>query len=164
MDGLNRYQRSLLFRNLFGSFDGLNFLEKEGTDDSWFNASATKNTSVWSRDGFVLVRQLFVMVRSELSNSVDSLSAVTAVMGSSRSMSSFVDVLNNDFWSWCSNFSDFVGFGVVTESSPVCDSLDHLWWWLINIILNMSIKYVDRQGLNSLRQIIRMYEFIYIHN
>lgn len=67
------------------------------------------------------------MVRPELGDSVDSLSAVAAVMGGSRSMSSFVNVLDNNFGSRCSDLSDFVGLGVIAESSSVGDSLDHLW-------------------------------------
>ena len=67
------------------------------------------------------------MIGSELSDTVESFSAFAAVEGRPGSVSSFAGVLDDNFGSWCSNFSDFVGLGVVAESSSVGNSLNHLW-------------------------------------
>ena len=75
----------------------------------------------------VLFGESFVVVGSELSNTVESLSALAAIFGGSGSVSSFGDVLDNDLRSGSSDLSDFVGLGVVAESASVGNSLNHLW-------------------------------------
>jgi hypothetical protein len=60
-----------------------------------------------------------------LSNTIDSFSAIARVMRSSGSVSSLLDILNNDLGSGCADFTDFVGSGVVAESTTIGNSLDH---------------------------------------
>ena len=70
------------------------------------------------------------MVGSELSDSVDPLTAVAAIMRSSWPVSSFLDILDHNFRSWSSNFSNLIAGSIVTQSSPIGDSLNHysyLW-------------------------------------
>jgi hypothetical protein len=82
---------------LFGAFDGLDFLEEEGPDDSGLYASSAEDASVGSGDGFVFFGEAFVGVGTELSDAVDAFAAVAAVVGGSGSVSSFGDILNDDF-------------------------------------------------------------------
>ena len=49
------------------------------------------------------------MVGSELGDSVDPLAAVAAVVGRARSVSSLLDVLDDDFGSW-SKEEEYRGF------------------------------------------------------
>jgi len=84
---------------LFGALDGLDLLEEESSDDSGFDASSAKNSTIGPRDSFVLFGEFLISVGSELSNTVDSLSAITGVVGSTRSMSSLLNVLNNNLGS-----------------------------------------------------------------
>ena len=64
-------------------------------------------------------------MRSELSNTIDSLATVTTIMGSTGSMGCLLYVLDNDPGSRSSDFPDFVGTGVVAQPAPVGDSLNH---------------------------------------
>lgn len=81
---------------LFGSLDGLDFLEEEGANDSGLDASSAENSSVWPGDGLVLLGQSLIVVGPELSNAVDSLAAVAAIMRGARAVSSLGDVLHNN--------------------------------------------------------------------
>ena len=123
---LNKVRTSLL-GGLLGSFDGFDFLEEEGSDDSGLDASSAKNTSVGSRDVLVLLGQSLIVVGSELGDAIETAAAFAGVIGRSRSVSSLLDVLDNDSRSGCSDLSDSVGKGVVAESASVGNSLNHLW-------------------------------------
>ena len=67
------------------------------------------------------------MVGSELSDTVDTLSAFAAVFGGSGSLSLFLDVLNGEFGAGSFDNSLLVGGGVVAQSPSVGYSLHHLW-------------------------------------
>ena len=112
---------------MLGSFDGFDFLDEEGSHNSRLDASAAENSSVGSADTLVLLSESLVGVGSELSNAVESLSALAGVMGGPGSISPFADVLDDHLGAGSSYFSDLVRLGVIAESASVCHSLNHLW-------------------------------------
>lgn len=67
------------------------------------------------------------MIRPELSNTVDALSALAAVMRRARSVSPLGDVLDDHLGTRSTHLSHLVGGSVVAESAPVGNSLYHLW-------------------------------------
>jgi hypothetical protein len=86
--------------NLLSSFDGFNFLEQESANDSGLNAAAAKHASIGSRDRFILLGESFVVIRPQLGNAVDPLAAVAAVVGSPRTVSALLHILNDDPGAW----------------------------------------------------------------
>ena len=78
-----------------GLLDGLDFLQQESSDDSGLDAASAKDTSVGSRDGLLSGGELLVGEGSQLSNTIDSLSAVARVVRGPRSVSSLLNVLNH---------------------------------------------------------------------
>ena len=81
---------------MLSSFDGFNFFEEEGSDDSGLDASSAKDSAVRSGDFFIFFGYFFVGVGSELRDSVESVSAFTAVVRGARSVCSLLDVVDND--------------------------------------------------------------------
>ena len=112
---------------LLSPLDGLDLLEQEGSYDAGLDAAAAEDSAVGSGDVLVLFSESFVVVGPELGNTVESLSALAAVVGGPGSVSSFGDVLDDYFGAGSPDLSDFVGLGVVAESASVGNSLDHLW-------------------------------------
>lgn len=112
---------------MFGSLDGLDLLNEEGSDDSALDASTAQHSSVGTRNVLVLLCESFVVVGSELGDAVKSLAAFAAIQWRTGSFSSFAGVLDNNSGSGSSDFSDFVGLGVVAKSASVGNSLHHLW-------------------------------------
>ena len=77
------------------------------------------------------------MVGPELSNTINSLSAVAAIVGSPGTMSALLHVLDDNAGSGGLHLADLVGLGVVAESASVGHSLHHLW---LKIILIKKLK------------------------
>jgi hypothetical protein len=71
---LNKVRTSFL-GGLLGSFDGFDFLEEEGSDDSGLDASTAEDTTVGSRDTLVLLGQSLIVVGSELGDTVETVAA-----------------------------------------------------------------------------------------
>lgn len=113
--------------SLLGSFDGLDFLQQEGSDNAGLNALAAEDTSVRASHSLVLLGESLVSERPELGHSVESLSAFAAVDGGARAGGSLLDVLHDHSGSGGADLADLVGLGVVAESASVCHSLTHLW-------------------------------------
>ena len=70
--------------------------------------------------------EFFISERPKLGDSVDSFTAVAAVMWGSGAMGSLLHVLNDNSGSWSFDFSNFVRGSVVAKSSSIGNSLDHL--------------------------------------
>jgi hypothetical protein len=114
-------------RGLLGSFDSLDLLEEESPDDSALDASSTENSSVGPGDSLVFFGKALVVVGSQLSDAVDALAALTAVVGRTRAVSSLLDVLDDDSGSRGAYLSDLVGGSVVAKSAAIGNSLHHVW-------------------------------------
>lgn len=110
-------------------FDSFDFFQQEGSDNAGFDATSTEHSTIGSGDSFLSLGDFLISIRPELGDTVDSLSAVATIMGSARSMCSLLNVLHDDFGAGCSDFSNFIGLGIVAESASVCNSLHHGCMW-----------------------------------
>ena len=76
LKSLNNHIGDSFSGDSFSFLDGFHLFEEEGSDDSGLDATGAKDSTVWSRDGFLSFRESFIVIGSKLCNTVDSFSAV----------------------------------------------------------------------------------------
>ena len=74
MVDLNKVRTSFV-GSLFGSFDCFDLFQEESSDDSGLDTLSTDDTSVGSGNVLVLLGQSLIVVRSELGDSVETVTA-----------------------------------------------------------------------------------------